>query len=261
MQDKIKIGLKSSAYAVCSILCFLIIWQVGVYGTELGKILPGPITVIQQFVESFVNPIGRHTMIPHILYSLMRVVPAFILAALAGIVLGILMGWFGFVNDIFRPLFEIIRPIPPIAWIPISIVWFGIGEGSKWFLIFLSGFIPITLNAIAGARSVDPLIIKCGKMLGASNSQIFKTIVLPYSVPYIFAGLQIGLSASWATVVAAEMIRSSEGVGWVIISSMDTNNVGQCLVGIMAIGIVGFVLAVIMRKMEERLCAWNKREG
>ncbi|MDP2791109.1 MAG: ABC transporter permease subunit, partial [Rectinemataceae bacterium] len=152
------------------------------------------------------------------------------------------------------------RPIPPIAWIPISIVWFGIGEGSKWFLIFLAAFVPVTLNSVSGARSVDPLLIKCGEMLGASKQYIFKSIVLPFSVPYIFSGLQVGLAGAWATVVAAEMIRSTEGVGWIIISSMDTNDVTQGLVGIFGIGIVGFVLATIMRKVEDHLCAWTKRE-
>lgn len=127
-------------------------------------------------------------------------------------------------------------------------------------MIFLAAFVPITLNAYAGATTVDETLIKCSKMLGASSGQIFKTVVLPYSVPHIFTGLQVGLSASWATVVAAEMIRSTEGVGWIIISSMDTNNVVQSLVGIVGIGVVGFILAVVMRKIEEVLCRWNRIE-
>jgi NitT/TauT family transport system permease protein/sulfonate transport system permease protein len=96
-------------------------------------------------------------------------------------------------------------------------------------------------------------------MLGASKKHIFTSIVLPFSVPYIFSGLQVGLAGSWATVVAAEMIRSTEGVGWIIISSMDTNDVTQSLVGIMGIGIVGFLLATIMRKVEDKLCMWTIR--
>jgi NitT/TauT family transport system permease protein/sulfonate transport system permease protein len=124
----------------------------------------------------------------------------------------------------------------------------------------LAAFVPVTLNSISGARSVDPLLIKCGEMLGASRKYIFKSIVLPFSVPYIFSGLQVGLAGSWATVVAAEMIRSTEGVGWIIISSMDTNDVTQSLVGIVGIGIVGFLLATAMRELEDLLCAWTKRE-
>ena len=248
-------------YPAVSILVFLLIWHVGVTQSRLAVVMPGPWKVLSSFIQSFVRPIGKHTMLLHILYSLMRVLPAYLAGSLAGVALGILMGWYPRVNDIFRPLYELIRPIPPIAWIPISIVWFGIGEGSKWFLIFLAAFVPITLNAYAGATTVDPTLIKCSRMMGASDRQIFTTVVLPYSVPNIFAGLQVGLSASWATVVAAEMIRSTEGVGWIIISSMDTNDVVQSMVGIVAIGVVGFILAVIMRRVEGVLCRWNKMEA
>ncbi len=252
--------MKNSSYAVISIFAFLCIWAIGVHYSEIKIVMPGPWVVIGEFLDSFIHPVGQHTMVIHILYSLMRVVPAYIVGSMVGIVLGILMGWYRPVNSIFRPIYELIRPIPPIAWIPISIVWFGIGEGSKWFLIFLAAFVPVTLNSISGARSVDPMLIKCGEMLGASKKYIFKSIVLPFSVPYIFSGLQVGLAGAWATVVAAEMIRSSEGVGWIIISSMDTNDVTQSLVGIVGIGIVGFMLATIMRKVEDKLCAWTIRE-
>lgn len=252
--------LMNGAYAALSVLTFLCIWAIGVHYSEIKVVMPGPWKVIGAFLDSFVHPIGRHTMVAHILYSLMRVVPAYIGGSVFGIVLGILMGWYRPVNSIFRPIYELIRPIPPIAWIPIAIVWFGIDEGSKWFLIFLAAFVPVTLNSISGARSVDPLLIKCGEMLGASRKYIFRSIVLPYSVPYIFSGLQVGLAGSWATVVAAEMIRSTEGVGWIIISSMDTNDVTQSLVGIVGIGIVGFLLATAMRELEDLLCAWTKRE-
>ena len=253
-------NFKNLMYPVVSIIAFLLIWNLGVHGSSLSIVMPGPFPVLEGFVKSFVSPIGKHTMVVHILYSLMRVLPAYVLGSVVGIAIGILMGWYPRINDIIRPIYEVIRPIPPIAWIPISIVWFGIGEGSKWFLIFLAAFVPITLNAYAGATSVDPLLIKCSKMLGASDRQVFSTVVLPYSVPNIFAGLQVGLAASWATVVAAEMIRSTEGVGWIIISSMDTNNVTQSLIGIVGIGVVGFILAIVMRKMEDILCAWNRRE-
>ncbi len=251
---------QNSMYAIISIVSFLLLWAIGVQLSDIKIVMPGPWEVITDFVDSFIHPVGRYTMPIHILYSLMRVVPAYIVGSVVGITLGILMGWYRLINSIFRPIYELIRPIPPIAWIPISIVWFGIGEGSKWFLIFLAAFIPVTLNSISGARSVDPLLIKCGEMLGASKKHMFRTIVLPFSVPYIFSGLQVGLAGSWATVVAAEMIRSTEGVGWIIISSMDTNDVAQSLVGIMGIGIVGFLLATIMRNVEDRLCAWTVRE-
>jgi NitT/TauT family transport system permease protein/sulfonate transport system permease protein len=251
---------KNGSYAVISIFAFMCLWATGVHYSAIKVVMPGPWEVVVNFLDSFIHPIGRHTMPVHILYSLMRVVPAYIVGSIVGIVLGILMGWYRPVNSVLRSVYELIRPIPPIAWIPISIVWFGIGEGSKWFLIYLAAFVPVTLNSISGARSVDPMLIKCGEMLGASKQYIFKSIVLPFSVPYIFSGLQVGLAGAWATVVAAEMIRSTEGVGWIIISSMETNDVTQGLVGIIGIGIVGFLLATIMREVEDHLCAWTKRE-
>lgn len=252
---------KSTALAaVISIFVFLVLWQLLCMFTSVGALLPTPIIVLKEFFKSFAEPIGRNTMVEHILWSLYRVIPAYLVGAAFGIILGILMGWYQIAEAIFKPIFEVIRPIPPLAWIPIAILWFGIGEGSKWFLIFLSSFIYTTSNAYAGARSVDPTLVGCAKMLGGSDKDIFRYIVLPSSQPYIFSGLQLALASSWASCVAAEMIRSTEGVGWIIISSMDTSNTVQTLVGIVAIGIVGYLLAVIMRGVEYRLCAWNRRE-
>lgn len=245
--------------AAISILAFLVIWQLVVSFTKAGMVLAGPIETLSMFVISIVKPLGTHTIEGHILWSLSRVLVGFIIGSVLGIVLGILMGWFKPMSALFRPIFEILRPIPPIAWIPLSIVWFGLGESSKYFLIMYSAFCAVTMNAYSGVRSVDPELIGAAKMLGANNRQVFTTIVLPSCVPQIFAGLQIAVGTSWATVVAAEMVRSSEGVGWVIIRGQDSNSTVQILVGIVAIGIVGYILAVTMRAIESRLCKWSVR--
>lgn len=245
--------------AAISIAVFLLIWQLAVMFTDVGIVMVGPVEVIGRFFVSMVKPIGHDTIQMHILWSLSRVMTGFILGSVLGIVLGILMGWFRPMNALFRPLYEIIRPIPPIAWIPLSIVWFGIGEPSKYFIIFLAAFSAITMNAFAGVKAVDPELIGAARMLGANNRQVFTTIVLPSCVPHIFAGLQIAIGSSWATVVAAEMVRASQGVGWVIIRGQDSNSTVQIMIGIVAVGIVGFALAVLMRWIEARLCAWNVR--
>lgn len=243
---------------VFSIGAFILIWFIGTNGTELGKLIPTPNTVFIAFINAIYGKIGRYGLIVHILWSLSRVLIGYCIASICGVVLGLAMGWNKTVEAIFQPLFGIIRPIPPIAWIPISIIWFGLGETAKYFLIFLAAFSSITLNAWAGAKAVDHQLIGAAEMLGANKTQIFFTVVMPSSIPQIFAGLQIGMSSSWATVVAAEMVRSSQGVGWIIITGMNNNDIVQILVGIAAIGIVGFILAVIMRKMEGTLCRWNK---
>lgn len=242
-----------------SVAAFLVLWYIGTHGTQLGKLIPEPQVVIEKFFQSFSAKIGKYSIVGHILWSLSRVLIAYTAAAIVGVGLGLAMGWYPVVEAIFKPLYEIIRPIPPIAWIPIAILWLGLGEVAKYFLIFLSAFSNITLNSYAGAKSVDRTLVGAARMLGANDRQLFTTIVLPASVPYIFAGLQVAISSSWATVLAAEMVRSSEGVGWVIVSGMEMNNTTQILVGILAIGLVGFALATIMREVEARLCAWNRQ--
>ncbi|MDF2654612.1 MAG: hypothetical protein K0R19_1086 [Bacillota bacterium] len=250
---------EKTIFAVISITTFLLIWYLVTKDTELGKVLAGPVTVFGKFFKSFTEPLGTHVIPGHILWSLSRVMVGYVVASILGIILGVTMGWSRLVEAMFRPLFEIIRPIPPIAWIPLAILWFGLGELTKYFLIALATFSNVTMNAYSGAKSVDPVLIGAARMLGASDSRIFMTIVLPASVPHIFAGLQIALGSAWATVVAAEMVRSSEGVGWVIITGQDTNNSVQILVGIIAVGIIGYVLAIMMRQIEANLCSWSER--
>lgn len=251
--------LQRQIAAFISIGAFLLLWQFSIMFTNLGNSMAGPGTILIAFIKScFVNPIGSYTMIGHMLWSIARVMIAFIAAAVLGIVIGILMGTSKTFKAIFSPIFEIIRPIPPIAWIPLVILWFGLGELSKYFLIFLAAFCNITPNAYHGVKSVDPVLIGAARMLGANKLQIFFTIILPSSVPYIFAGLHTGLSVSWRTSVAAEMIRSNEGVGWVITNAQSIYDTTQMLIGIVAIGIIGYLLSVIMRGVESRLCAWNK---
>jgi ABC-type nitrate/sulfonate/bicarbonate transport system permease component len=243
---------------IASILAFLILWFIYTNGSTLGKMIPRPDEVIISLIKGITNPIGQHTLFVHVGYSMYRVLVGYVIGSALGIILGLAMGWNKVVEAIFSPLFRIIRPIPPIAWIPISIIWLGLGENAKIFLIFLASFSNVTLNAWTGAKNVDPKLIGASQMLGARRNQIFFTIVLPASVPQIFAGLQVALSSCWGTILAAEMVRSSEGLGWIIVSGGNNNDMKQILVGIVTIGIVGFVLAVIMRELEAVLCRWNK---
>ena len=261
MKDRFSDASKyaKTIYAVISIFVFLCLWQMIVSFTSIGIIMAGPVTVLGAFFRGIVEPIGKYTIIWHILWSLSRVMVGFALGAISGVAIGVLMGWYKSVEAFVRPLFEVIRPIPAIAWIPLSIVWFGLGESAKYFLIFLSAFSGVTMNAFAGARSVDPMLVGAAKMLGADDRQVFTTIVLPACVPHIFAGLQIGIGAAWATVVAAEMVRSAEGVGWVIIKGQESYTSVQIMVGIVGVGVIGFILANIMRWVEAKLCGWRER--
>lgn len=254
-----KIDRSSLLLGLAGIATLFVVWQL-VSGMIVNKnALPAPAAVFARLFQSFVKPIGPYNIFGHIAMSLQRVMIGYLAAAVSGITLGLLMAWFKSVEAVIKPIFELIRPIPPLAWIPMAIIWFGIGELTKYFIIFIATFTTITLNAYEGARSVDPELIGAGQMLGASQSQIFFTVVLRSAVPQIFAGLQVALSSGWMAVLAAEMVRSMDGVGWIIIRGMEVGDTTQILVGMIAIAVVGFALAQVMRLLERRLCIWNEQ--
>ena len=247
------------AVGAVAIACFLSVWFFATReGTTLGKLMPNPAEVASRLMEATYEKIGPMTIWGHMWNSMRRVLVGFCIASVSGILLGLAMGWNRTCEAIFRPIFELLRPIPPLAWISLAIVWFGLGEGGKYFIIFVSGFSNVTINVYTGAKAVDPELIGAAKMLGCSNRRIFTSIVLPSSVPYIFTGLQIAISSSWAAVVAAEMVRSTNGIGWLITAGQSIGDMGQVMVGIIVIGVVGFLLATIMRGVESKLCAWSR---
>lgn len=251
--------LETAIYAILAIAAALVAWDLLVRLTEMKKVMPGPVSVIQALLRAFTDPIGAYILPVHILFSLRRVFIGYFLACIIGIPLGILMGCFKTADAAIRPIYELLRPIPGLAWIPLAILWFGIDETPKYFIICISAIMSIILNTYSGAKEVDPVLVGAAKMLGANNVQMFVNVTLPASVPQIFAGLQVGLSSSWMAVIAAEMIRSGEGSGWIIITGMESGNTVQILVGMISIGLVGLLLASMLRMLEGGLCAWNKQ--
>ena len=250
---------EKSVYAALAIATFFLAWAFITTFTAARETTPGPVQVIRLLFTSFFEPIGRYTIYGHLYYSLRRVLVGYTVAAVSGIVVGISMGTSRYAEAIIKPLFELIRPIPPIAWIPLVILWFGVGELPKYAIIFIGSFTNITLNAYTGAQRVDPTLIGCARMLGTSDRDIFLRVILPSSLPQIFAGMQVALSTAWMAVLAAEMISSYEGAGWIINMGMNTGDTVLILVGMISIAIVGFALANIMRILERRLCSWTVR--
>ena len=246
--------------SILGFACILLVWHLGVRYTGLGKLIPGPIEVAKRFIETCYTPIGRkYTLLQHLLISLRRVMTGFGLSIIAGVLLGVAMGRFDQIEAIARPLFELVRPIPGVAWIPMAIVWFGIGETAKIFIIFMGGFVNIVVNTFAGAKRVDTNMMHVAEMLGANSRQTFFKVVIPSCVPYIFSGLQVGLSTCWMAVLASEMVAAREGIGWVITAGQENANMTQIFIGVIAIAIVGLVLAGLMRTIERILCRWRVR--
>ncbi len=252
--------LGTLALSLLGIGAVIIIWALAVRYTRIGLLLPSPWEVVKRFAYVCSHTIGKkYTVFGHLLISLKRVLIGFAAASVAGIILGISMGRFKMIEAIFRPIFEIVRPIPSVAWIPLAIVWFGIGENAKFYIIFMAGFVNITVNTFAGAKQVDENVLGAAYMLGASKLQAFFRVVIPSCVPYIFAGMQVGLSTCWMAVLAAEMVSSTAGIGWTITSGQENGDMVQIFVGIIAIAVVGLLMAVLMRWLEKVLCQWRER--
>lgn len=252
--------IRSFTYGAGTFFILLCIWQAAVSLSTSQIPFPTPAAVVESFFHMLFHKVGNsYTIAGHVLFSLSRVLAGFCLACGAGVLIGLTMGWFPYVRAVVMPVFNLLRPIAPLAWIPLAILWFGIGEQYKYFLIFIAAFVPFTLNAYAGAVHVDRQLIGAAKMLGASNSQVFFEIVVPSSVPSIFSGAQVALSNSWMTMLAAEMVCATEGIGWIIIAGQGVNDMTQMIAGMLAIGIVGFLLATGMRILEGRCLIWNNQ--
>lgn len=247
------------AWVVGSIAGFLVLWQLSVSFTAIGTLMPGPVAVAATLFRSFTEPLGGNTMQEHAYYSFMRVIVGYGAAVVLGITSGVLMGLSKWFRAFFRPLFEMIRPIPTVAWIPLAILWFGVDEMSKYFIVFYGAFANVALSVYQGILSVDPVLIGAARMLGCSERQVTFKIMLPACVPYIFAGMQVGLSAGIMSVVVAEMIKSTEGIGWIIHAGQQNADMTQVLSGMVALALFGLLLATILRRIERKMCAWSIR--
>lgn len=257
---KLKDQATSFLLSIVGIVIVILLWDLIVRFTTLGQLLPSPIEVAERLIYTLSHPIGKkYTWTMHLLVSLRRVLTGFCFSSLAGVLLGIAMGRFKMIEAIFHPLFELVRPIPSVAWIPLAIVWFGIGETAKFFIIFMAGFVNVVVNTYAGAKRVEEDMLGVAYMLGANQVQAFFRVVIPSCVPYIFAGMQVALSTCWMAVLAAEMVSSTEGIGWTITAGQEAGDMTQIFVGIIGIAIVGLLLAVLMRWIEKILCRWRVR--
>lgn len=245
---------------VVSIVLFLGIWDLIVVVGD-AQMMPRPWEVITELFSMLQTRLAGYTLIMHTWISFRRVMIAFILAAIIGIPLGVLMGFNKTANAIVRPIFEFFKPMPPIAWISIAILWFGIGEPSKVFIIFIGALVPLILNSYNGIRLVDPELYDCIRNLGATYWQEHIQVTAPSCIPAIFAGLQIALSTSWTCVVAAELVGARSGLGFVINQGMRVDNTAMCIAGMLAICLVSFLTSLALTLIERGLCPWTRNNA
>ena len=235
-------------------LAFLTVWQIlGVIGWLNPVTLPPLTKVILSFGELLSN--GK--LLKHILVSIIRVLEGFGLAAGLGISLGVAVGLSQTFDKVTDLIIQILKPIPPIAWIPLAIIWFGIGEASKIFIIFLGAFFPILINVIDGIRRIDTKLIELAKILEVPWLRFVKELILPGILAPIMTGLRVGLGVAWMCVVAAELIAASEGVGYLIMDARQLSQPDVVLVGMFTIGVIGKLMDGFLKWLSKRVLVWN----
>jgi ABC-type nitrate/sulfonate/bicarbonate transport system permease component len=242
-------------------LLLILIWQ-GLSSLQVipSYKLPSPIEIILGFKDLLIIGVPPGNLLHnHMLYSLYRVALGYVIAALLAIPLGLLMGWSPKFLRMIRPLFELVRPIPPLAWIPIAILWFGIGIKSAAFIIFLGAFFPILLNTISGVLSIHPILIEAARTLHAREKDIFLKVLLPGAVPSIFVGMRIGIGIGWMTLVAAEFtgVKEGYGLGYMIMTARDIQRPDEILAGMLVIGVIGLLIDIGLRATESRMIRWR----
>ncbi|KTS32503.1 taurine ABC transporter permease TauC [Pantoea sp. B270] len=245
--------------SLLSVAVLLLLWW-GV--TALGLIAPLFLPPPQQVLHKLLVIAGPQgfmdaTLWQHLGASLTRMLVALFFAALIGIPVGIAMGLSPAVRGLLDPLIELYRPVPPLAYLPLMVIWFGIGETSKILLIYLAIFAPVTLSTLAGVKNTQQVRIRAAQALGATRWQLLRFVILPGALPEILTGLRIGLGVGWSTLVAAELIAATRGLGFMVQSAGEFLATDVVLAGIAVIALIAFNLELGLRALQRRLTPWN----
>ncbi len=217
-------------------------------------LLPRP----DQVVAAGVDLVRSGELQRDILASLYRVVVGFVIASLLGVAVGLAVGTWRTLEDLLDPMIELLRPIPPLAFLPMMVLWFGIGEGSKIAFIAYAAFFPVFTTTLEGIKFVDPLLLRAASSLGATRGELFRHVVLPAALPSIITGLRLAFGLSFFVIVAAEFIAADSGLGYLINDARTFFMVSQMLLGAAVIGIIGFSFNVGLRRLEAWLLRWRR---
>ena len=241
----------------------VVLWQVMGNMPGMAGILPTPLKVVEGWHGWIFGQAGLGlnpylgTWLSNVEYSSMRVVQGFVLAALIGVPLGLLIGWSKFISLMLDPMIQSLRPIPITAWLPFSIAVFGIRDVGSIFLIFLGGFYAIVVNATQGARDVDRNLVRAALMMGASRTQLLRRVVMPAAMPSIFTGLRIGLGISWTAVIVSEMVAVKSGLGYVLWDAYYVGRMDIVLADMVSIGAMGYISDRIIVFIERKMLVWR----
>jgi ABC-type nitrate/sulfonate/bicarbonate transport system permease component len=239
---------------VAGAVSFMALWTVvAVSGVMSRTFMPAPWEVLERVGTLLVTPFAGATLWQHLASSLQRFAMGFGLAVLVGIPLGLLMAYFRWIDRLVSPLFEAIRFVAPIAWVPFAALWFGTGIGGPILIIFMGAFAPVLINTYRGAKHVDEKYLEAARTLGASPWRIITQVMVPASVPSIVAGLRISAGLGWQSLVGAELIVAASGVGNMMVKGQAAVSTTTVMSGMLAIGAVGLIIDVLLRRAQQRI--------
>ncbi len=246
-------------YAV-SLTVFFGVWKYIDYTKILGNGIAAPDAVVVQIFRLTTDTIAGKSLWGHIWASTYRILIGFSIACVIAVPLGILMALNRYVNAIVKPVFDLLKPMPPFAWISCAILWFGIDEPSKIFIIVIGTFVPCLLNSYMGIRLIEPQLYDVIRMLGGNRRDEILQVGFPAAFPAIFAGLQISLSIAWTCVLSAELVSARSGLGFIIIQGMQLSRPALVLAGMVVLAAVAWATTLLVTYLEKVLCPW-KREA
>jgi len=240
--------------SAAGLAAFFGVWTlVAVSGLVQPQFLPTPLAVAREFWRLMHIPFAGYTLQDHLLSSLGRFGMGFGLAVAIGVPLGLAMGWFRALDAIVSPLFDALRFVAPIAWVPFAALWFGTGIGGPVLIIFSGAFPPCVINAYRGAKFVEPRFIEAARTLGVGHLRMVTEVLLPASVPSIVAGVRISAGLGWQSLIGAELIVASSGIGYLMVKGQSNLGTDIVMSGMIAIGIVGVAIDVLLRALQARV--------
>ena len=249
----------STTIAVVTVIALLVLWWVATHNGWIRDLfLPKPERIVTSFAEAWKGEIqGGRPLLEHFGWSLLRVFAAFALACVTAIPVGIAMGVSRIARGIFDPPIEFYRPLPPLAYLPLIVIWFGIEETAKIVLIYLACFAPLAMAARAGVKSVMIEQINAAYSLGASKGQVIRYVIIPAALPEIFTGMRIAIGFGWTTLVAAEMVAANAGLGQMVLNASNFLRTDVVIMGIVVIGVVAYLFDLLMRYLERLFVPWK----
>jgi taurine transport system permease protein len=250
------------AIGFVSVATMLLIWHLSATFRWVDPLLlPGPGEVLDSALDLSINGYQRTPLWQHIFVSVSRAFVAFAASIIVGVPLGLLMGMAPALNAMLDPFVQFLRPLPKIALIPLTVVWFGIGEGSKFFLIFIASFLSIVVGATAAVAGVSRNRVRAAQVLGAGRYQVFRHVILPSTLPELFTGVRLSIGIGWTSLIAAELVGATQGLGWMVLNAGNYLRTDVVILGIVLLGLIGWGLDALIVLAQRRFAPWAGRDA